>query len=237
MILLRTTRPRRFVASMSTAVSTAVLLCTIAASEARAVPLDKLTGGGVIVAGNVVFSNFQAPSFVGMGPSAVDVQGIALTDNTGAQIGANLRFTPVDGKGVNPLVQCATCGGSKELVMNTIFQVNVTDRARLLDGMAHQMLATSTGANAVIYDSTVSSFVSLGAAAASLSPLSGILVNCIGSSCLGSGTPLSTLLSSDSTYAFVNQQVQMLVSGKNGQSTGRNVLAYYDVIFTEVPAL
>lgn len=229
----RTVRPRRFLTSMSMA----VLLCTIAAPEARAVPLDKLTGGGVIVAGNVVFSHFAAPSFVGMGPSAVDVQGVVLTDNTGAQIGADLRFTPVDGKGVNPLVQCATCGGSKELVMNAIFQVNVTDGAHLLAGMAHQMLATSTGANAAIYDSTLSSFVSLGAVAAATPPLSGILVNCIGSACLSNGTPLSTALSSNSTYAFVNQQVQMLVSGKNGQSTGRNVLAYYDVIFMEVPAL
>jgi hypothetical protein len=50
-------------------------------------------------------------------------------------------------------------------------------------------------------------------------------------------TPLSTRLSSDSTYASVNQPVQMLVSGRNGQQTGRNVLRYYDVIFTEVPAL
>lgn len=233
MYSFRTMRPLRFRASTSAA----LLLCTIAASQARAVPLDKLAGGGVIVAGNVMFSNFQAPSFVGMGPSAVDVQGIVLTDNTGAQIGATLRFTPVDGKGVNPLVQCATCGGSKELVMNAIFQVNVTDGAHLLDGMAHQILGTSTGANAAIYDSTLSSFVSLGAVAAATPPLSGILVNCIGSACLNSGTPNSTLLSSDSTYAFVNQQVQMLVSGRQGQSSGRNVLAYYDVTFTEVPAL
>jgi hypothetical protein len=231
MYLLRSMRP-----SALALMSTAALLSMMAASPARAVPLDKLTGGAVIVAGNVVFSNFQAPSFVGMGPSAVDVQGIVLTDNTGAQIGASLRFTPVDGKGVNPLVQCATCGGSKELVMNAIFQVNVTDGAHLLDGMAHQMLASSTGANAAIYDFTLSSFVSLGAVATSTPPLSGILIGCIGSSCQSNSTPNSTLLSSDSTYAFVNQQVQMLVSGKNGQSTGRNVLAYYDVIFTEVPA-
>jgi len=112
MILLRAMKLHRFLPSLVTA----VLLCAIAASEARAVPLDKLTGGGVIVAGNVTFSHFSAPSFVGMGPSAVDVQGITLTDATGAQTGASLRFTPLDGKGVNPLVQCATCGGSKEIV-------------------------------------------------------------------------------------------------------------------------
>ena len=233
MYSLRTIRPRRFLASMFTA----VLLCTIAASEARAVPLDKLTGGGVIVAGNVVFSHFQAPSFVGMGPSAVDVQGIVLTDNTGAQTGASLRFTPVDGKGINPLVQCATCGGSKEIVMNAIFQVNVTDGAHLLNGMAHQMLAASTGANALIYNSTLSSFVSLAAVWATTPPLSGILVGCMGS-CTGiNPTADFTPLSSYSTYAFVNEQVQLLVSGKKGQSTGRNELAYYDVVFTEVPAL
>lgn len=231
MYLLRTMRP-----SALALTSTAALLCMMAASQARAVPLDKLTGGGVIVAGNVVFSHFQAPSFVGMGPSAVDVQGIPLTDNTGAQIGATLRFTPVDGKGINPLVQCATCGGSKELVMNAIFQVNVTDGVHLLHGIAHQMLAASTGANAAIYNSTLSSFVSLGAAAAALTPLSGVLVNCTGS-CATTGTPGSTLLSSDSTYAFVNQQVQLLISGRKGQSSGQNVLGYFDVIVTEVPSL
>lgn len=218
-------------------IGAAALLFTLTALPAQAVPLDKLTGGGVIVAGNIAFSHFQAPSFVGMGPSAVDVQAAPLTDNTGMQIGATLRFTPVDGKGVNPLVQCATCGASKELVMNAIFQVNVTDGTHLLEGMAHQILASSTGANAAIYDSTLSSFVSLGAAAAALSPLSGVLANCLGSGCPSHGTPTATPLSSESAYAFVNQQVQMLVSGRQGQSSGRNVLAHYDVIFTEVPVL
>ena len=234
MNLLATVSPRRFI----TALPALALLCALVAPEAGAVPLDKLTGGGVVVAGNVTFSNFSAPSFVGMGPSAVDVQGIVLTDDSGAQIGASLRFTPLDGKGINPLVQCATCGGSKELVMNAIFQVNVTDGLHLLDSIAHQMLATSTGANAAIYNFTLSSFVSLGAVAVSTPPLSGILIGCTASSCTGIHvTPDFTLLSSDSTYAFVNQQVQMLVSGRNGQSTGRNVLSYYDVIFTEVPTL
>ena len=221
---------------LGTILLAAALTCVVA-GPAGAVPLDKLTGGGTIAAGNIVFSHFSAPSFVGMGPSAVDVQAIPLTDDTGVQVGATLRFTPVDGKGVNPLVQCATCGGSKEIVMNAIFQVNVTDGAHLLADMAHQMLASSTGANAAIYDFTLASFVSLGAVAASTPPLAGILSNCLGSGCVNGGTPTATALSSASPYAFVNQQVQLLVSGRQGQSTGRNSLAYYDVTFTEVPAL
>ena len=36
---------------------------------------------------------------------------------------------------------------------------------------------------------------------------------------------------------FWTAKVQMLVSGRQGQSSGRNVLAHYDVIFTEVPVL
>ena len=74
---------------------TAVVLCALSTPEAGAVPLDKLAGGGVIVAGGVTFSNFRAPSFVGIGPGAVDVQGSVVTDATGAQIGAGLLFTPV----------------------------------------------------------------------------------------------------------------------------------------------
>ena len=219
------------------AMAMAILTCMIAVSEVRAVPLDKLTGGGVVVAGNVTFSNFRAPSFVGMGPSAVDVQGIVLTDGTGAQIGAGLRFTPVDGKGVNPLVQCATCGGSKEIVMNAIYQVNVTDGAHLLHTMAHPMLAASTGASAVIYNFTLSSFVSIDAVTLSTPPLSGVLVNCTSATpCTGINvTPDSTVLSADSPYAFVNEQVQLLVSGRKGQSTGQNELTDFDVVFGMVP--
>ena len=230
---LDTLKPSRFLA----AISTAAVLCLTAASAANAVPLDKLTGGGVIVAGNVTFSNFRAPSFVGMGPSAVDVQPIVLTDATGTQVGAGLRFTPLDGKGINPLVQCATCGGSKEIVMNAIYQVNVTDGAHLLYSMSHPMLAASAGANAAIYNFTYSSIVGIDAVTIPTPPLSGMLVGCVSATpCTGINvTPDTTALTAFTPYAFVNQQVQMLVSGRKGQSTGHNELTSYDVIFGMVP--
>lgn len=192
----------------------------------------------MVVAGNVTFSHFRAPSFVGTGPSAVDVQGVVLTDETGAQTGAGLRFTPVDGRGVNPVVQCATCGGSKEIVMNAIYQANVTDGAHLLDAVAHPMVASSTGSNAAIYNFTETSFVSLDAVSILTPPLSAALTTCLAATpCAGvTTTAVSAPLSSASPYAFVNEQVQMVIANRRGQQTGRNELTSYDVIFTEVPA-
>ena len=57
--------------------ASAALFCG-AMSQAQATPLDKLSGQSITV-GNLIFSNFSSPNFIGAGPSNIDVQGLVVT--------------------------------------------------------------------------------------------------------------------------------------------------------------
>ena len=65
-----------------------------AMSQAQATPLDKLSGQSLAV-GNLVFSNFSWPSFIGLGASNVDVQGLLVTDPGTGKKTAGLRFVMI----------------------------------------------------------------------------------------------------------------------------------------------
>jgi hypothetical protein len=70
-------------------------LSAAASSSAHSTTLDKLFGGKSIVVGNLVFSNFTAPTFSGAGPSNIDVQGVVLTDPATGVQRAGLQFSVV----------------------------------------------------------------------------------------------------------------------------------------------
>jgi len=93
----------------------AAVICG-AMSHAQATPLDKLIGKNLAV-GNLIFSNIAAPSFVGAGPGAIDVQGIIVIDPVTGKQQTGLRF-------VAPFSQSAKAG-PHEIVLNV--QYSVTD--------------------------------------------------------------------------------------------------------------
>jgi hypothetical protein len=72
-------------------VAASALALLLGSTGADATTLDKLTGQSLTV-GNLLFSNIQAPNVSGIGPSAIDVQGVVTVDPlTGAQR-TGLRF-------------------------------------------------------------------------------------------------------------------------------------------------
>src|SRR5665213_1430699 len=113
----------------------------LSAVPGEATPLDRLAGRS-ITAGNLVFSNFSWPSFVGASPSNIDVQGIVVTDPaTGAQQ-AGLRFVVIQ-SGVAKPFSLSPQGGPHEIVLNVIY--SVTDLSGQLATIAHSINATVAG--------------------------------------------------------------------------------------------
>jgi hypothetical protein len=187
-------------------------------ADAQATPLDKLIGKSLSV-GNLVFSNFSAPSFVGVGPSAIDVQTVVATDpDTGLQ-STGLRF-------VAPLSQSPS-GGPHEIVLNVNFFV--TDMAGLLDTIHHSTTGSASG-QAVIYNFTIAS------------PAPGSLTHTYLQGCipaavcaqLGGPTPSSLPLFADTHTLYVEQQVQLIIANRKG-GAGTTSLQQFEVLFTERP--
>lgn len=189
-------------------------------SPARAAPLDKLIGKSLAV-GNLIFSNFAAPNFVGAGPSNVDVQGVVVTDPiTGKQL-TGLRF-------VAPFSQSPN-GGPHEIVLNVHYLV--TDTLGQLQTIAQSINATAAGQAAVYYFTQASPSPGVFSG-----PMLTIMDTCIPSGPVFNGSctsePVSAPLFTGITTFYVENQVQLLISGRKGL-TGSTTLQEFEVLFGE----
>ena len=127
------------IAKLFGVLAAAAVICG-AMSHAQATPLDKLIGKNLAV-GNLIFSNIAAPSFVGAGPGAIDVQGIIVIDPVTGKQQTGLRF-------VAPFSQSAKAG-PHEIVLNV--QYSVTDTTGQLNTIAQSINASAVGQAAVYF--------------------------------------------------------------------------------------
>jgi hypothetical protein len=210
----------------------------------EATPLDKLSGQSITV-GNLVFSNFSWPSFIGAGPSNIDVQGIVVTDPVTGQQQAGLRFTVIQG-GVPKPFTLSPQGGPHEMVLNVDY--SVTDLSGQLATIAHSINATVAGQAGVFVATNASS--SLGVTEGSLAdPTLTIMDSCnwFGVMCSGSSsaspTSFAVVASGDlsqsaplflgiATY-YVQHQVQLQISNRKGVPGGTVTLQGWDALFRE----
>jgi hypothetical protein len=210
----------------------------------EATPLDKLSGQTITV-GNLAFSNFSWPSFVGASPSNIDVQGIVVTDPVTGQQQAGLRFTVIQG-GVPKPFTLSPQGGPHEMVLNVDY--SVTDLSGQLATIAHSINATVAGQAGVFVDTNASS--SLGVTEGSLAdPTLTIMDSCnwFGVMCSGSSsaspTSFAVVASGDlsqsaplfpgiATY-YVQHQVQLQISNRKGVPGGTVTLQGWDALFRE----
>jgi hypothetical protein len=210
----------------------------------EATPLDKLSGQTITV-GNVAFSNFSWPSFVGAGPSNIDVQGIMVTDPATGQQQAGLRFTVIQG-GVPKPFSMSPQGGPHEIVLNVIY--SVTDLSGQLATIAHSINATVAGQAGVFVDTNASG--SLAVTEGSLAdPTLTMMVSCnwFGVVCSGSSSASPTsfavvaggdlsqsapLFPGIATY-YAQHQVQLAISNRKGVPGGTLTLQGWDALFRE----
>jgi hypothetical protein len=197
----------------------AALFWTAAMSQAQATTLDKLIGTSLTV-GNLVFSNFAAPSFVGAGPNNIDVQGIVVTDPDTGKQQTGLRF-------VAPFFSESLNGGPHEIVLNVLYVVTAT--AGQLNTTAQTMKATATGQAAVYYFTQAS-------------PAPGFIPDttltfmdtCIvGGAFACVNTPASAALYAGNSTFYMEHQVQLLISKRKGATGGTTTLQGFDVLYGE----
>ena len=200
------------------ALAAAALFWGAAMSQAQATPLDKLIGKSLAV-GNLVFSNFAAPSFVGAGPSGIDVQGIVVIDPDTGKQQTGLRF-------VAPFSQSPN-GGPHEIVLNVLY--TVTDTAGQLNTIAQSMNATAVGQAAVYFFTQAS-------------PLPGFIADAaltFMDTCIAGGafacvnTPASAPLFAGNSTFYVEHQVQLLISNRKGVTGGTTTLQQFEVLYSE----
>ncbi len=196
----------------------AALFWAAAMSQAQATTLDKLIGKSLTV-GNLVFSNFAAPSFVGAGPSNIDVQGIVVTDPDTGKQQTGLRF-------VAPFSQSPN-GGPHEIVLNVLYVV--TDTSGQLNTIAQAMNATAVGQAAVYYFTQASpapGFIADAALAFMDTCIAGGAFACV-------NTPASAALYAGNSTFYVEHQVQLLISNRKGVTGGATTLQEFDVLYGE----
>ena len=217
----------------------ATALFCAAMPQAQATPMDKLIGKSLAV-GNLIFSNFAAPSFVGAGPSAIDVQGIVVTDPVTGKQQTGLRF-------VAPFL-VSPKAGPHEIVLNV--QYSVTDTAGQLNTIAQSMNATAAG-NAAVYFTTqaIPAWDPFGfefAAGPTLTVdiaciTSGTFGGCGNNPALGpqvvvannTTEPVSAPLFAGTTTFFVEHDVDLLISNRKGVPGGTTALQEFNVLYSE----
>jgi hypothetical protein len=216
------------------ALAAAALFWGAAMSQAQATPLDKLIGKSLAV-GNLVFSNFAAPSFVGAGPSGIDVQGIVVIDPDTGKQQTGLRF-------VAPFSQSPN-GGPHEIVLNVLY--TLTDTAGQLNTIAQSMNATAVG-QAAVYFFTQASPLPGFVADPSLTVVdiciaSAPFVACANNPALGpqvvvanntAGLVSAPLFAGTNTF-YVEHQVQLLISNRKGVTGGTTTLQQFEVLYSE----
>lgn len=179
----------------------------------HATPLDKLIGKSLTI-GNFVFSNFSAPGYVGASPSQIDVQGETITDPTTGVQRTGLRFTAPFSQGNG--------GGPHEIILNVNYYV--TDLGNSVHAIQHSFNGTANGSAAIYMFTTARPFPG--------SPTATYLLACIGGSGCSSNAAASDLFADTSNF-YVEQQVQMVVSGHRGVA-GTTSLQSFEVLFTEL---
>jgi hypothetical protein len=205
-------------------------------SQAQATPFDKLIGQSLTV-GNLIFSGFQAQNYVGVGPSAVDVQAIFVTDPDTGKLQTGLRF-------VAPISQGAK--DANTIVINVFYRV--TDTTGQLKTIAQSINASETGQAFVYFFTDADSALvpnQLGSATPTLTLMATECVNgvpCASSAFAGgissavtTGLAVSAplLTAAGSTDFYVSHQVQLIISNRKGVHTGTTTLQEFDVLYSE----
>ena len=193
-------------------IGTATIIFAAAILTAHAVPLDKLIGKS-LTTGNFIFSNFSAPSFVGAGPSQIDVQTETITDPATGSQRTGLRFTAPFSQGSG--------GGPHEIVLNVNYFV--TDLGNTVHTIQHSFNGSANGSAAIYMYTTARPFPG--------SLTSTFLLTCIGPTGCTSNPSQADLFAVTSSF-YVEQQVQLIVSGRKGV-TGTTSLQGFEVLFTE----
>lgn len=197
----------------------AALAAVALAAPANATPLDKLIGKSLTV-GNLMFSNFAAPSFVGAGPSAIDVQGVVLTDPITGAVQTGLRF-------VAPFAQTPK-SGPHEIVLNVDYSVtDLTGRVR----STSQTINASTSGQGQVYFFTQASPNPGFAADGSLSVMSMCIPAAPAVGACSDAPASADVFAAGPTF-HVENQVQLLISNRRG-GTGTTNLQEFEILFAE----
>jgi hypothetical protein len=216
---------------------------TLISVPSEATPLDKLSGQSITV-GNLIFSNFSSPNFVGAGPSNIDVQGVILIDpSTGLQQ-TGLRFVVIQ-SGVPKPFSVSPTGGPHEIVLNVDY--SVTDTTGQLRTAAESIVSTVTG-QAGVFFSTGASPSQAVADGSLVDPTLTLMFyeNWFGtlSANSTSGAPNYAVVDSDHpsfsaplfpgvTTFYVHHQVQLATSNRKGITGGTVTLQGWDSLFSE----
>ena len=211
----------------------------------EATPLDKLSGQSITV-GNLVFSNFSWPSFIGAGPSNIDVQAVVVIDPATGSQQAGLRFVVMQSGAPKPF-SLSPLGGPHEIAFSIDY--SVTDTAGQLRTMAQSINTAVSGQAGDFFTTNASN--SSGVTSGSLTdPTLVIMAQCnwFGSVCnqpLSSPSPTSFAIVSSGNQSmsaplfpglvtyYVQHQVDLQISNRKGVSGGTVTLQGWDALFSE----
>jgi hypothetical protein len=225
--------------AMAVVIATAL---TLFAVQSQATPLDKLSGQSITV-GNLVFSNFSWPAFIGAGASNIDVQGIIVIDPATGKQQSGLRFVIIQ-SGVPKPFSLSPNGGPHEIAF--VIDYSVTDTTGQLNTMTKSIVTSVTGQAGVVF-STGASPSQVVADESLVDPTFTLMwySNWFGVLTTNSSTsaPNFAEVSSDhpqfsaplfpSSTVYVQHNVNLAISNRKGVTGGTATLQEWDVLFSE----
>lgn len=218
----------------------AALFCGAAVSQAQATTLDKLIGTSLTV-GNLIFSDFSAPSFVGASPGNIDVQGVVVTDPDTGKQQTGLRFAIV------PALSLSPNGGANEIALWVDYSVtNTTGQTNIV---APSVIASVTDQAGVMFTTTSSPLQDVAQASLGDPTLTyAQYCNWFGALCVNqlisaSPTGFAVAISGNQSVAaplypgtalfHVQHQVNLRISDRNGVPGGSATLQEFNAFFSE----
>jgi hypothetical protein len=178
---------------------------------------DLITAHNSIQVGNAIFSAFGG-GFSTIGGAGIDVTGVTDIDGN-----PGLRFSTT-------ALSIRNGGGSRELIADAVFTIDLTDDLFLLRGLRQDFSVTLSGGPITAYDFTTAtppgSILALGGAS-----------NCVNGDLAGCPQILGAtdvdFWRSHTTSLVIDRQIQ-LIAARGG--TGVGSVTTWDVFFSEVSA-